>query len=85
MGDDQLPGLLDIAVGQGHKAVTPSNTVDLPHTCRALFVGGAGDVKFTAVDGETETWHIAIAPFIIPVAMKRVWADSTATLMIAIK
>lgn len=27
------------------RAVTPSNTTDLPHACRALYVGGTGAVS----------------------------------------
>lgn len=57
-------------------AVTPSDTVDLPITGRAIRVTGTGDVKFTTVGGDTvivtmpDNWRE-------DVAVTRIWDTGT--------
>lgn len=66
-------------------AVTPSDTVDLSPPCAALYIGGAGNVKVTAVDGGTETFTAVPAGTILPVAASRVFSTlTTATSVIAL-
>lgn len=62
----------------GSQPITPANT-DLAEPIRSLVVFTAGDVRFTAVDGSEDTWTIpsGAVPYLIPVAMKRVWLTGT--------
>jgi hypothetical protein len=64
--------------GAGVVAVTPADA-DVAEPFRSLVVFGAGDVKFTALDGSSDTWTIpsGAVPFVVPVAVKRVWATGT--------
>lgn len=69
--------------GYGSAAVTPDDDNDLAHPtvgsigyARSLYVTGAGDVAFTGVDGEDDTWTVA-AGTVIPVAVSRVKATGT--------
>lgn len=54
-------------------AITPSNTVDLPETVRRIWVGVAGNIKITMMDGDTITYtnvpvgyfeHFAVRVFV---------------------
>lgn len=51
------PGIYDVSelvASSPHFTVcTPSNTVDLPETTRAIWVGVAGDVKVDSAEGDT--------------------------------
>ncbi len=56
--------------------ISPDDGADLTVTSRALYVGGAGDVRLTLAGGRTVTlravqvgWH--------PVRARRVWATGT--------
>lgn len=62
--------------GRGSFPVTGNDATDLASFIRSLYVTGAGDVKFTGLDGVTDTWTCP-ANFVIPVAMTRVWATGT--------
>jgi hypothetical protein len=54
-----------------------SDTVVLARVARGgLYVGAAGTVKFTAVDGTIDTWTMA-AKSILPIAIKQVWVTGT--------
>lgn len=67
------------------KAVTTSDTVDLPFgLCDALYVGGAGIVVAVLEDNST-VQLTAVAGSILPIRLRRVNATSTtATLMVAL-
>jgi hypothetical protein len=58
-------------------AVTPSDSVDLPETTRALYVGGAGNVRLTARDGGTVTYTGVAAGQRLPIRAVRVLATGT--------
>jgi len=64
-------------------AITPSNTVDLPQFS-VVYVGTGGNVKVTTAQGTVVTFSNAIAGSVLPVRVRRVWADSTASNMVAI-
>ena len=70
-------------------AVTPSDTVDLVNVSRALYVGGAGDVKVNMLGGESAVVFTAVpAGTILPVRATRVWATtpgSAATAIVALR
>lgn len=57
-------------------AVTPSDSVDLAVTSRAINVAAAGNVRVTTSGGDTVTVHIA-AGIAFPVRAQRIWATGT--------
>lgn len=66
-------------------AVTPNDSTDLTHSSRALFVGGAGDVKVDTKGGDTVTFVGVTAGAILPVRVTRVYATgTTATSIVAV-
>jgi hypothetical protein len=58
-------------------AITPSNTVDIAAPVRAIYVGGAGSVVITTVDGNDVTFAGLPAGMILPVRAVRVRATGT--------
>ena len=69
--------------GYGAAAVTPSDTAEVD--ARALFIGGAGNVKIKTPRGDTVTFTGVVAGSILPVNAKIVYsADTTATNIVAI-
>ena len=61
-------------------AITGNDSTDLTVTPRAIYVGGAGNVKVTTIGGDTVTFSGALAGTIIPVRVTRVFStDTTAT------
>jgi hypothetical protein len=58
-------------------AVTPSDSVDLPAKTTALYVGIAGDLTVTMLNGETVTFTAAAAGW-HPIRVRRVWSTGTA-------
>lgn len=59
------------------EAVTPSDSVSLSKPCRALYVGGAGNLALLMGDGTTVTFVGATAGSILPVRCLRVNSTST--------
>ena len=71
--------------GEGAAAVTPNDSTDLTTIARALYVGGAGNVKIDAADGSTVTFSGVLAGSILPVRAARVYSTgTTATNIVAI-
>ena len=81
---EQSPEALQAPAATG-VAVTPSNTVDIAAT-RALYVGGAGDVKVDMLDSGTAVIFAGVpAGSVIPIRVTRVYvADTTATSIVAL-
>ncbi len=78
--------LKGLGVAVGGAAVTPSDSEDLAFVARALWIGGAGDVKVDTANGDTITLAGATAGTVVPVAVKRVYATlTTATNIVALK
>ena len=67
-------------------AITPSDTVDLPWITRAIYVGGAGDVKVDMGDSGTAIPFTAVpVGTVLPIRVKRVYATgTTATNLVAL-
>jgi hypothetical protein len=66
------------------KAITKSDTVIIENT-RALYVGEAGNVKVTMVEGGDVTFAAVAAGTILPVQVVKVWnTGSSAGLIIAL-
>ena len=61
-------------------AVTPNDSTDLTIASRGLYIGGAGNIKVTTVDGDTATMVGVTAGSYYPIRIARVWStDTTAT------
>lgn len=56
--------------------VTPNDSADLANS-GILYIGTAGDVKFTTYGGDVQTLAIANNETWLPLAVKRVWATGT--------
>lgn len=67
-------------------AVTPNDSTDLAFTTRALYIGGAGDVKVDMVGtGTAVTFAGCLAGTVLPVRVERVYStDTTATNIVAL-
>ena len=59
------------------EAVTPSDTVDLTITSRALFIGGAGALAVITALGETVTFTGVVAGTVLPLRVSRVKSTGT--------
>lgn len=57
--------------------ITPSDTAVLNPVVRALWIGGAGNVRVVTVSGQTVTFAGAQAGSIIPVRVRQVLATGT--------
>jgi hypothetical protein len=68
------------------KAVTPSNTANLPDgVCAGLWVGGLGNVRVLTREGTDVTFTAVAAGTHLPVQVQRVFATSTtASLILAL-
>lgn len=68
------------------KAVTPSDTVNLPNgPARAVYVGGAGNLRIITGGGTDVTFSNLLAGQLLPVMAVRVFAtNTTATNIVAI-
>jgi hypothetical protein len=65
--------------------VVTSDTVELAHYCRAIYVGGAGDVKVTGIYGDVTTFKAVPVGTTIEVRAKLIWATgTTATNLVAL-
>jgi hypothetical protein len=69
----------------GGAAITPHDTNELVTVTRAIYVGGAGNIKLTTSGGDTVTLTGATAGSILPVRAKLVFStDTTATALVAL-
>jgi hypothetical protein len=79
------PQQLERVTSSMAKAVTPSDTVDLPELASAgLYVIVAGNVSFLNRDGETINLLAVPAFTRIPIVVKRVRATGTAATVLAL-
>jgi hypothetical protein len=69
------PGL-DSPASRGF-TITPSDTTPFTEPCRAIYVGGAGDVTWVGLDGVACTFVGVAAGSILPVRAMRVNATGT--------
>ena len=64
----------------GAVAITPSDSVDLTHVTRAIYVGGGGDLAVTMKDGGNTIFKNMIGGTVIAIRASRVLvAGTTAT------
>lgn len=66
--------------------VTPNDGADLPRTARAIYIGGAGALRITPINGAADITIAAVpAGTMLPIAVRRVWATgTTATSIVAL-
>ncbi len=65
------------APGRSWRAVTPSNSTNLPGGCRALWVGTAGDLSLVGDDDTAIVFTTPSNGYLLPLGPKRV--NSTGT------
>ena len=58
-------------------ALSSSDVADLAEAPRALYVGGAGNIRVTMLDGGEATFLSVPAGSIIPIRISKLWATST--------
>ncbi len=59
-------------------AITPSNSVDLTVPCRAIYVGGAGNITVDMLNSGTNlAFNGAVAGSTIAIRVKRVYSTGT--------
>lgn len=59
------------------RAITPSDATNLPGGCRAIYVGGAGNIVLVDTEDNAVTFVGVLAGQILPCSVKRVNATST--------
>ena len=57
--------------------ITPSDSVDLTSVSRAVYVGGAGDMKVTMQDSGTVLFSGIPAGTTLPIRVSRIWSTTT--------
>lgn len=73
---DKFVAGMDSPASNG-EAVSPADGADLGFVTRALYIGGAGDVRATMLGGQLVTFKALAAGAILPVRVARVWATGT--------
>jgi hypothetical protein len=63
-------------VAQG-AAITPNDSTDLTRFCRAIYVGGSGNLKVTLLRGDVVTFTDLASGIIHPIQAKRIWSTGT--------
>jgi len=58
-------------------AITPSDTASSDDPTRAIYVGGAGNLRVDMVSGGTVTFVGLMAGTVLPVQVTRIYATST--------
>ena len=61
----------------GAAAVTPNDSTDLSRPSRAVFVGGAGNLKADMTNGDTVTFTGVLAGSVLPIRVRRVYSTGT--------
>lgn len=67
----------DLSPAANAYAVTPHDTNLQPNPTRALYVGGAGNVKVTMVGGQEVTFVGVAAGTVLPIRAKIIWSTGT--------
>lgn len=62
---------------QGGVAITPSDSVNLPQSTRAIYVGVGGDLKVTLLDGSVVTYAALPQGITKAIRVTKVWFTGT--------
>jgi hypothetical protein len=62
--------------------ITPNDTTDLSTFSRAVYVGGAGNLRVTMLGGQTVTFSNVAAGTMLPIRVSRIWATGTTATLI---
>jgi hypothetical protein len=66
------------SVAENAFAVTPSDANDLPSATRSVYVGTGGNLTCTLVGDDTAvTFHNVVGGTILPIRLKKVFANGT--------
>lgn len=87
MSIDQQAGFVEAldAPANDAEAVTPSDTVDLVSTSRALYVGGAGNISVVMASGQTVLFTGVPVGTVLRIRVSRVrLTGTTATAMVSL-
>jgi len=77
--------VVDLNVSWLYSAVTPSDSTDFDSICRAIYVGGAGNLVAVRHDGTAVTFTGVPAGTVLPIAVRRINSTSTtATAIVAL-
>lgn len=69
----------------GAFAITPNDSTDLTSFTRAVYIGGAGDLKVDTITNDTVTFSGVPAGTVFPIRVKKVYSTgTTATNLIAL-
>ena len=58
-------------------AITPSDSTDLAHNSRAIYVGGAGNLVVTPAGGGSNVTLAVVAGAVLPIRVSRVLSTGT--------
>lgn len=64
-------------------AITPHDSNELLYVTRGIYVGGAGDIRMTSQNGNDVVHYGAVAGSYLPVRVRIVHTDTTATNLVA--
>lgn len=68
-----------------YAAITPHDSTDMTNYCRAIYVGGAGNLVAVSIEGDVVTFTGVVAGSILPIRAKRVNStNTTATNLVAL-
>jgi hypothetical protein len=83
---DDFPNPSAYGSADDFRAITPSDSVDLPFRCRGIYCGGAGVVALLAKDGTTSVPFTVTAGMVLMARTTRVMlTGTTATLLVALR
>lgn len=75
----------DAAPAKTWKAITPSDTTNLPAGCRGIYVGGAGNLALVGDDNTVTVFTAVPVGVFMPCGARRVnVTNTTATLLVGL-
>lgn len=66
-----------ISPARSAMTIVPSDSTDLPHVSRAIYVGQGGDLAVEMADGDVTTFEAVPGGSVLPIRVKRVRNTAT--------
>ena len=66
-----------ISPARSAMTIVPSDSTDLPHVSRAIYVGQGGDLTVEMADGDVTTFEAVPGGSVLPIRVKRVRNTAT--------